>query len=93
MTGIFLASPPVDFATHDTYFVVAHFHSVLFGSRVRGIRGIYFWYPKITGRMMRERLGKASFWFMFIGFERHLRSAVPGRAAGHAATGRGVRRD
>jgi cytochrome c oxidase subunit 1 len=69
VTGIFLASPPIDFATHDTYFVVAHFHEVLFGSAVfAGFAGIYYWYPKITGRMMNERLGKASFWFMFIGF-------------------------
>jgi cytochrome c oxidase subunit 1 len=69
VTGIFLASPPIDFATHDTYFVVAHFHEVLFGSAVfAGFSGIYFWYPKMTGRMMNERLGKWSFWFMFVGF-------------------------
>jgi cytochrome c oxidase subunit I len=69
VTGILLASPPIDFATHDTYFVVAHFHNVLFGTAVfGGFAGIYFWYPKITGRMMREGLGKISFWFMFIGF-------------------------
>ncbi|HLI14536.1 MAG TPA: cytochrome c oxidase subunit I [Acidimicrobiales bacterium] len=69
VTGIFLASPPVDFATHDTYFVVAHFHEVLFGTAVfAGFAGIYYWYPKMTGRMLREGLGKASFWFMFVGF-------------------------
>jgi cytochrome c oxidase subunit 1 len=69
VTGVFLASPPIDFATHDTYFVVAHFHNVLFGTAVfGGFAGIYYWYPKITGRMMREGLGKASFWFMFVGF-------------------------
>jgi cytochrome c oxidase subunit 1 len=69
VTGIFLASPPIDFATHDTYFVVAHFHEVLVGSAVfAGFAGIYYWYPKITGRMMNERLGKVSFWFMFVGF-------------------------
>src|SRR5487761_1589396 len=69
VTGIFLASPPVDFAVHDTYFVVAHFHNVLFGTAgFGGFAGIYYWYPKITGRMMREGLGKASFWFMFVGF-------------------------
>ncbi|HTW99128.1 MAG TPA: cbb3-type cytochrome c oxidase subunit I, partial [Acidimicrobiales bacterium] len=69
VTGVLLASPPVDFATHDTYFVVAHFHEVLFGSAVfGGFCGIYYWYPKITGRMMRESLGKISFWLMFIGF-------------------------
>ena len=69
VTGIFLASPPIDFATHDTYFVVAHFHEVLFGSAVfAGFAGIYYWYPKITGRMLSEKLGKLSFWLMFIGF-------------------------
>ncbi|MCL5047196.1 MAG: cytochrome c oxidase subunit I [Firmicutes bacterium] len=69
VTGIFLASPPIDFATHDTYFVVAHFHEVLFGSAVfAGFAGIYYWYPKITGRMLNEKLGKTSFWLMFIGF-------------------------
>ncbi|HEV2361642.1 MAG TPA: cbb3-type cytochrome c oxidase subunit I, partial [Acidimicrobiales bacterium] len=69
VTGIFLASPPLDFATHDTYFVVAHFHNVLFGTAVfAGFAGLYYWYPKITGRMLRESLGKASFWFMFVGF-------------------------
>ncbi len=69
VTGIFLASPPIDFATHDTYFVVAHFHEVLFGSAVfAGFAGIYYWYPKMTGRMLRESLAKTSFWFMFVGF-------------------------
>ncbi|MGO8875308.1 MAG: cytochrome c oxidase subunit I [Acidimicrobiales bacterium] len=69
VTGILLASPPIDFAVHDTYFVVAHFHEVLFGSAVfGGFAGLYFWYPKFTGRMTREGLGKASFWFMFVGF-------------------------
>ncbi|MFZ0171568.1 MAG: cytochrome c oxidase subunit I [Acidimicrobiales bacterium] len=69
VTGILLASPPLDFAVHDTYFVVAHFHEVLFGSAVfGGFAGLYYWYPKFTGRMTREVLGKASFWFMFVGF-------------------------
>jgi cytochrome c oxidase subunit 1 len=69
VTGIILASPPLDFALHDTYFVVAHFHEVLFGSAVfGGFAGLYYWYPKFTGRMTREWLGKMSFWFMFIGF-------------------------
>ncbi|MCU1494678.1 MAG: cytochrome c oxidase, subunit [Acidimicrobiaceae bacterium] len=69
VTGVFLASPPIDFATHDTYFVVAHFHEVLFGSAVfGGFAGLYYWYPKMFGRMLRESLGKASFWFMFVGF-------------------------
>jgi cytochrome c oxidase subunit 1 len=69
VTGIILASPPLDFATHDTYFVVAHFHQVLFGTAVfAGFAGVYYWYPKMFGRMLREDLGKWHFWLMFIGF-------------------------
>jgi cytochrome c oxidase subunit 1 len=69
LTGVMLASPPIDFATHDTYFVVAHFHQVLFGTAVfAGFAGFYYWYPKFTGRMLREWMGKTHFWLMFIGF-------------------------
>jgi cytochrome c oxidase subunit I len=69
ITGIFLAVFPVDWQLNDTYFVVAHFHYVLMGGAVFTVfAGIYYWYPKITGRMLDERLGKASFWVMFIGF-------------------------
>ena len=69
VTGVLLASPPVDFMTHDTYFVVAHFHQVLIGTTVfAGFAGFYFWYPKMFGRMLNERLGKLHFWFLFIGF-------------------------
>jgi cytochrome c oxidase subunit 1 len=69
VTGVLLASPPVDFMTHDTYFVVAHFHNVLIGTAVfGGFAGFYFWYPKMFGRMLREGLGKLHFWFLFIGF-------------------------
>jgi cytochrome c oxidase subunit I len=69
LTGVMLAAPPIDFATHDTYFVVAHFHQVLFGTAVfAGFAGFYFWYPKMFGRMLNERLGKWHFWVMFIGF-------------------------
>jgi cytochrome c oxidase subunit 1 len=69
VTGVMLASPPLDFAVHDTYFVVAHFHNVLFGTAVfGGFAGIYYWYPKMFGRMLREGLGKWHFWLMFIGF-------------------------
>ncbi|WP_306204040.1 aa3-type cytochrome oxidase subunit I [Actinoplanes sp. RD1] len=69
LTGILLASPPIDFHVHDTYFVVAHFHYVLFGTIVFAVfAGVYFWFPKMTGRMLGERLGKAHFWTMFVGF-------------------------
>jgi cytochrome c oxidase subunit 1 len=69
LTGVMLAMPPIDFATHDTYFVVAHFHQVLFGSAVfAGFAGFYFWYPKFFGRMFNETLGKLHFWLLFIGF-------------------------
>jgi cytochrome c oxidase subunit 1 len=67
VTGILLASPPIDFATHDTYFVVAHFHSVVMALVMGAFAGFFYWYPKMTGRMLREGLGKATFWFMFIG--------------------------
>jgi cytochrome c oxidase subunit I len=69
ITGIFLATFPVDWQLNDTYFVVAHFHYVLMGGAVFSIfSGLYYWYPKMTGRLLNERLGKASFWVMFIGF-------------------------
>jgi cytochrome c oxidase subunit 1 len=69
ITGIFLAVFPVDWQLNDTDFVVAHFHYVLMGGSVFTVfAGIYYWFPKITGRMLNEPLGKWSFWFMFIGF-------------------------
>jgi cytochrome c oxidase subunit I len=69
LSGVMLAAFPVDYQTHDTYYVVAHFHYVLFGGTVFGIfAGIYYWFPKMTGRMYDERLGVAHFWLMFIGF-------------------------
>ena len=69
LTGILLASPPLDFHVSDTYFVVAHFHYVLFGTIVFATySGIYFWFPKMTGRMLDETLGKVHFWLTFIGF-------------------------
>jgi cytochrome c oxidase subunit 1 len=69
ITGIFLAVFPVDWELNDTYFVVAHFHYVLMGGSVLTIfAGLYYWFPKITGRMLNERLGIASFWLIFIGF-------------------------
>ncbi|MGG7104985.1 aa3-type cytochrome oxidase subunit I [Rhodococcus sp. 24CO] len=69
LTGIILASPPLDFHVHDSYFVVAHFHYVLFGTIVFAtFAGIYFWFPKMTGRMLDERLGTWHFWTTFVGF-------------------------
>jgi len=69
LTGVMLASPPIDFHVTDTYFVVAHFHYVLFGTVVFAFfGGVYYWFPKLTGRMMDDRLGKVHFWTLFIGF-------------------------
>ncbi len=69
LTGVLLASPPLDFHISDTYFVVAHFHYTLFGTIVFATyAGIYFWFPKMTGRMLDERLGKLHFWLTVIGF-------------------------
>jgi cytochrome c oxidase subunit 1 len=69
LSGVLLASPPVDFHVTDTYFVVAHFHYVLFGTIVFAVfAGVYFWFPKMTGRMLDDRLGKLHFWLTFIGF-------------------------
>ena len=69
LTGVLLAAPSLDFQIHDTYFVVAHFHYVLFGTIVFATyAGIYFWFPKMTGRMLDERLGKLHFWTTFFGF-------------------------
>ena len=69
LTGVILASPPLDFHVSDTYFVVAHFHYVVFGTVVFAMfAGFYFWWPKMTGRMLDERLGKVHFWLLFFGF-------------------------
>ncbi|MDQ6936437.1 MAG: cytochrome c oxidase subunit I [Actinomycetota bacterium] len=69
LSGVLLASPPIDFHVSDTYFVVAHFHYVLFGTIVfAAYSGVYFWFPKFTGRYLDERLGKLHFWMTFFGF-------------------------
>jgi cytochrome c oxidase subunit I len=69
LSGIYLASVPIDIHVSDTYFVVAHIHYVLFGGSVFTIfAGVYYWFPKMTGRMYDERLGKLHFWLTFIGF-------------------------
>ncbi len=69
ITGIFLADVPTDISLHDTYFVVAHFHYTIIGGEIFALfAAIYYWFPKITGRMYDERLGKLHFWLMFLGF-------------------------
>ncbi|HEY0640727.1 MAG TPA: cytochrome c oxidase subunit I [Pseudonocardiaceae bacterium] len=69
LSGILLAAPAIDFHVSDTYFVVAHFHYVLYGTiAFATFAGIYFWFPKITGRMLDEGLGKLHFWATFLGF-------------------------
>jgi cytochrome c oxidase subunit 1 len=69
LTGVILASPPLDFHVSDSYFVVAHFHYVVFGTVVFAMfAGFYFWWPKITGKMLNERWGKIHFWTLFFGF-------------------------
>jgi cytochrome c oxidase subunit 1 len=69
LTGVILASPPMDFHVTDSYFVVAHFHYVVFGTVVFAIfAGFFFWWPKFTGKLLDERLGKIQFWTLFVGF-------------------------
>ena len=70
LTGIIIASPALDFHVTDTYFIVAHFHYTVFGTVVFAMfSGFYFWWPKLTGRMLDERLGKIHFWMLFVGFQ------------------------
>ncbi|MFI0739156.1 cytochrome c oxidase subunit I [Streptomyces sp. NPDC021100] len=70
LSGVIVASPPLDFHLTDSYFVVAHLHYVLFGTIVFAMfGGFYFWWPKLTGRMLDERLGKVHFWTLFVGFQ------------------------
>ena len=69
LTGVILASPPLDFHVSDSYFVVAHFHYVVFGTVVFAMfAGFYFWWPKFTGKMLNESLGHIHFWSLFVGF-------------------------
>src|SRR3954447_197083 len=68
LSGVMFAAIPFDQQAHDTYFVVAHFHYVIFGAAVFPLLGgMYFWFPKVTGRMYYERIGQASFWLTFSG--------------------------
>jgi cytochrome c oxidase subunit 1 len=69
VTGVILSTPALDFQMSDSYFIVAHFHYTIFGTVVFAMfAGFYFWYPKLTGRMLNERIGKLHFWLTFIGF-------------------------
>jgi cytochrome c oxidase subunit I len=68
LSGIFVASPPLDYHVHDTFVVVAHFHYTLFAGSLFGFfAGVYYWFPKVTGRMLGEGLGKLHFWLMVVG--------------------------
>lgn len=70
LTGVLIASPPLDFHLTDSYFIVAHLHYVLFGTIVFAtFAGFYFWWPKLTGKLLDERLGKIHFWLLFVGFQ------------------------
>lgn len=70
MSGVMAASVPIDLQIHDTYFIVAHFHYVLIGGAVFPLLGAFtYWFPKFTGRMMDEGIGKVAFWMIFIGFQ------------------------
>ena len=92
INGAFSAAVPVDFALHDTYWVVAHLHYVLFGGSVFGVfAGIYYWFPKMTGRMLNETLGKIQFVLMFIGFNLTFFPMHLLGLDGHAAAHRGLR--
>src|SRR5207249_12159642 len=69
LSGVMHASPPADLQQANTYFIVAHIHYVLFGGTILGLMaGIYYWFPKVTGRLLDEGLGRVHFWFTLIGF-------------------------
>ena len=104
LSGIFMAATPVDMHIHDTYFIVGHIHYVLFGGSMFGIFGaIYYWFPKMFGRMMDERLGIIHFFLTFIFFNGtfflmhivgHARASAADRRSQHLSlpAGRGHRR-
>jgi len=69
VTGVMLSNIPVDVQVHDSYFVVAHFHYTYFGGAVMGaLAGLYFWFPKMTGKYLDEKLGRIAFWLLVGGF-------------------------
>ncbi|MGI8427245.1 MAG: cytochrome c oxidase subunit I [Actinomycetota bacterium] len=94
LTGVMVASPPIDFQVHDTYFIVAHMHYVLFGAAVFALfAGLYFWFPKFTGRRLSEGLAHLHFWPLFIGsnltfFPMHMvgLEGMPRRVADYTAS-------
>ena len=86
LSGVTHAIVPADAQQHDTYYVVAHFHYVLFGGAIFGVfSGIYFWWPKITGKLLGERLGKWNFWTDVRGHEPDLRPDAHAGPQRHAA--------
>ena len=86
LTGVILASPPLDFHVSDTYFVVAHFHYVVFGTVVFAMfAGFYFWWPKFTGKMLDDRLGKIHFWTAVHRLPHDVPDPALARRRGHAA--------
>ena len=88
LSGVIIAAVPLDLQLHDTYFIVAHFHYVLIGGAVFPLLGILtYWFPKITGRMMSETLGKIGFWMLFLGFQLDL---LPDALRGPARACRGA---
>src|SRR5260370_857021 len=94
LSGIFLAAFPIDWQVTDTYYVVAHLHYVLFGGSIFGIfAGLYYWWPKMFGRLLGEWLGKISFWLMFVGmnltfFPQHLLGLLGMPRRGYTCTPR-----
>ena len=86
LSGVTHAVVPSDYQQTDTYYIVAHFHYVLFGGAIFGLfAGMYYWWPKVFGRMLNETLGKVHFWLMLIGLQPDVRADAHPRPAGHAA--------
>ena len=93
LSGIYLGSVPIDIHASDTYFIVAHIHYVLFGGSMFTVfAGIYYWFPKMTGRMYNERLGKLHFWLTFVALQPDVLPDALHRAPGDAAPRRRLRR-